>query len=179
MLFTMCLCIFSRTFGVYFPMFWIWTLFGLADVLCVLSSSVMSSSCGPMDCSPPGSSVHGIFQARKLEWVAISFSRGSSWPRDRTYIFRVSCIAGGFLTRWVIREALLVWTIDWNKYSMELVLSLGLMRPCISLQVSWNSAPTVRTIQEDLLEDERRVEMNYPSWGHPRLFSPSWCTTDH
>ena len=37
--------------------------------------------CGPMDCSPPGSSIHGIFQARVLEWVAISFSRGSSQPR--------------------------------------------------------------------------------------------------
>ena len=46
--------------------------------------------CDPMDCSPPGSSIHGIFQARVLEWVAISFSRGSSPPRDRT---RVSCIA--------------------------------------------------------------------------------------
>ena len=40
--------------------------------------------CGPMDCSPPGSSVHGIFQARILEWVATSFSRGSSRPRDQT-----------------------------------------------------------------------------------------------
>ena len=42
--------------------------------------------CDPMDCSPPGSSVHGILQARILEWVAISFSRGSSRPRDRTHI---------------------------------------------------------------------------------------------
>ena len=40
--------------------------------------------CDPMDYSPPGSSIHGIFQASVLEWVAISFSRGSSWPRDRT-----------------------------------------------------------------------------------------------
>ena len=47
--------------------------------------------CNSMDCSPPGSSVHGIFQARVLEWVATSFSRGSSWLRDRTW---VSCIAG-------------------------------------------------------------------------------------
>ena len=47
--------------------------------------------CDPMDCSPPGSSVHGILQARILEWVAISFSRGSSQPRDQT---QVSCIAG-------------------------------------------------------------------------------------
>ena len=41
--------------------------------------------CNPVDCSPPGSSVHGILQARILEWVAISFSRGSSQPRDRTW----------------------------------------------------------------------------------------------
>ena len=48
--------------------------------------------CDPMDCSPPGSSVHGIFQAWILEWVAISFSRGSSWPRDQTLISYISCI---------------------------------------------------------------------------------------
>ena len=47
----------------------------------------------PMDCSSPGSSVHGIFQARKLEWVAISSSRGSSWPRDRTSFSWVSHIS--------------------------------------------------------------------------------------
>ena len=44
------------------------------------------SLCSPMDCSLPGSSVHGIFQARTLEWVAISFSSGSSRPRDRTWL---------------------------------------------------------------------------------------------
>ena len=42
-----------------------------------------------MDCSPPGSSIHGILQARILEWVAISFSRGSSWPRDRTQVSHI------------------------------------------------------------------------------------------
>ena len=47
--------------------------------------------CDPMDCSLPGSSLHGILQARILEWVAIPFSRGSSQPRDQTW---VSCIAG-------------------------------------------------------------------------------------
>ena len=51
----------------------------------------------PMDCSLPGSSVHGIFQAGVLEWVAIVFSRGSSWPRDWT---QVSCIAGRRFTVW-------------------------------------------------------------------------------
>ena len=42
--------------------------------------------CDPLDCSPPGSSVHGISQARILQWVAISFSRGSSWPKDQTQV---------------------------------------------------------------------------------------------
>ena len=55
-----------------------------------------------MDCSPPGSSVHGIFQARILEWVAVPFSRGSSRPRDRT---QVSCTAGRFFSIWATREA--------------------------------------------------------------------------
>ena len=49
--------------------------------------------CGPMDCSPPGSSVHGISQARTLEWVANSSSRGSSRPRDQTH---VSCTEGQY-----------------------------------------------------------------------------------
>ena len=54
-----------------------------------------------MDCSLPDSSVHGILQARILEWVAISFSRGSSQPRNRT---QVSFIAGRFFTNWAMRE---------------------------------------------------------------------------
>ena len=48
--------------------------------------------CNPMDCKPPGLSVHGIFQARILKWVVISSSRGSSQPRDRTLIFCFFCI---------------------------------------------------------------------------------------
>ena len=54
-----------------------------------------------MDCSLTGSSIHGIFQARILEWVAISFSRGSSPPRDR---IQVSCIVGRLFTVWATRE---------------------------------------------------------------------------
>ena len=54
--------------------------------------SAVSDSRDPVDCSLPGSSVHGILQARTLEWATIPFSRGWSWPRDRT---RVSCTAGG------------------------------------------------------------------------------------
>ena len=53
--------------------------------------------CDPTVCSLQGSSVHGIFQARIWEWVAISFSRGSSWPRNRTWVSR---IAGRCFTLW-------------------------------------------------------------------------------
>ena len=59
--------------------------------------------CNPADYSPPGTFVHEIFQARILEWVAISFSRESSQPRDRT---QVSCTTGRFFTNWATREVL-------------------------------------------------------------------------
>ena len=62
-----------------------------------------------MDCSPPGSSVHGIFQARTLEWVAIAFPRGSSWPRDQTRFYCISRLiiyhsATREVSTWVIRS---------------------------------------------------------------------------
>ena len=62
----------------------------------VLLAQSCLTLCNPMECSPLGSSVHGILQARILEWVAMPSSRGSSQPRDRT---QVSYIAGRFLTR--------------------------------------------------------------------------------
>ena len=64
---------------------------------CGLVSKWCPTLCNPMDCSPPGSSVHGISQARILEWVAIPFSSGSSWPRDQTLVSSISCI-----DRWVL-----------------------------------------------------------------------------
>ena len=62
---------------------------------CCLVSKSYLTLCDPTDCSPPDCSVHGIFQVRMLEWVAISFSGGSSQPRDLTC---VSCTAGRFFT---------------------------------------------------------------------------------
>ena len=66
-----------------------WSPF-LSCFCCSFVAKSCPTLCDPVDCSPPGSSVHGILQARILGWVAISFSRGSSRPRDRT---RVSCLA--------------------------------------------------------------------------------------
>ena len=70
---------------------------------CVHTKSLQScpTLCDPIDCSPPGSSVHGILQARILEWVAISFSRGFSRPRDRICVSYISCRDG----RWVTTNA--------------------------------------------------------------------------
>ena len=68
----------------------------------VLAAQSCPILCDPMDCSPSGSSVYRILQARILEWVAIPFSRESSWPRDRSCVF---CIAGRFFTIWATREA--------------------------------------------------------------------------
>ena len=73
-----------------------------------LAAAAPLTLCNPMDCSPPGSSLHGNLQARILEWVASPFSRGSSWPRDQTW---VSCIAGRCFTVWDIREA--PRTLEW------------------------------------------------------------------
>ena len=68
----------------------------LKDVRVWVSVHYVVSHCESMDCSPPGSSVHGISQAGILKWVAFSFSRGSSLPKDRTHISCVSCIGSHF-----------------------------------------------------------------------------------
>ena len=68
----------------------------------VVDAQSCPALCDPMDCSPPGSSVHGILQVRILERVAIPFSRDSTRPRDQT---PVSCIARRFFTVWATREA--------------------------------------------------------------------------
>ena len=72
----------------------------LSLCVCLLPAKLLQSCltlCNPMNCSLPGSSVHGILQARTLEWVAMTFSRGSSRPRDRTHITYTSCIG-----RWIL-----------------------------------------------------------------------------
>ena len=61
--------------------------------------------CNPLDCDPPGSSLHGILQARTLEWAAISFSKGSSQPRDQTCVSLSPALTGGFFTTSTTWEA--------------------------------------------------------------------------
>ena len=96
--FPMFLCI-ASFFLILMTYFVIFTALQLVVVVVVWHACSVTklclTLCNPMDCSPPGSSVHGISQERTLEWAAIFFSRGSSQPRDRTC---VSCIVGGFFT---------------------------------------------------------------------------------
>ena len=93
---------------------WVLLLAYVCVCVCVCVYSVTQlclNLCDPMDCSPPGSSVCGILQARILEWVAISSSRGSSWPKDRTQVSFVSCTAGGFFTTESLDKPLLASTL--------------------------------------------------------------------
>ena len=113
--------------------------------VCVLVAQLCPTLCDPMDCSPPGSSVHGILQARILEWVAISFSRGSSWLRDWT---QVSCIAGRFFTIWAVGKSLIIGYCKdtnnllpyYNNNSSYCMLSTAMYRfYIISFNPLWNS----------------------------------------
>ena len=87
--FSIFICIYVHKYVYRLKLIWVHT-----DV-CVLVTQLCLTLWDPMDCSQPGSSVQGILQARKLERVAIPFSRGSSWPRDRT---QVSCMADSLLS---------------------------------------------------------------------------------
>ena len=82
--------------------------------------------CDPMDCSLPGSSIHGIFQARVLEWIAISFSRRSSRSRDWTWVSR---IVGRCFTDWATREVHNIWE--------EYIILNAILYKVLSLGIFW------------------------------------------
>ena len=106
------------------------------------SHLVVPDSCDPMDFQLLGSSVYGILQARILEWVAISLSRGSSQPRDQT---KVSCIAGRFFTIWATRQAPDSWgAYERNKFSESRDLYLPIHRMQNSL--TWYLIFDVQTV---------------------------------
>ena len=97
--------------------------------------------CDPVDHSLSGSSIHGILQARILEWVAISFSRGSSWPRDRAQVFH---IGGRCFNLWATREAL-----KKNSHQMEdvnLMKQSSFQREGHTVHWSWDTPDTRWTL---------------------------------
>ena len=80
------------------------------NIMCMNSQSCLTLY-DPRDCSPPGASVHGIFQLRTLEWVSISFSRGSSQPRVQTTSLASPALAGRFFTSWATHSMVKSWKL--------------------------------------------------------------------
>ena len=117
--------------------------------------------CNPMDCSSPGSSVHGIFPTRILEWVAMPSSRGSAQPRDWTHVSCVSCIAGGFFTHWVTGDALLK-----NTVILYTIPELGQSSHSFLMfsYNCWGSALFGRILQSDV------PFLMYDIWGYNMMF---------
>ena len=116
----------------------------LCCALCLVAQSC-STLCDSKDCSPPGSSVHEIFQARILEWVSISFSRGSSQAWDRTC---VSCTGRQILYHWATWEVLCIQgasafsevaikAMQETKYSKHFVCLLAGCAMACGILVSW------------------------------------------
>ena len=115
--------------------------------VCVLVTQSCLTLCDHMDCSPPGFSVHGILQARILEWVAIPFSRGSSWPRDWTL---VSCIELPFELQGSPRYSLARPTCkSWNPKETPLFIQVSEVTTEICLQ---SDCPLWMAVREDRIQ---------------------------
>ena len=108
--------------------------------------------CNPMDCSPPGSSLHGILQARVLEWIAISFSRESSQPRDRT---QVSRIPGRRFNLWATSKKATLWD-PFSALAMRFCTSKGIIVPVPSFPGFQVGLADERHWQKTAVEDGRR-----------------------
>ena len=128
--------------------------------------------CDPMDCSPPGFSIHGIFQAWVLEWVAIFFSRGSSRPRDWT---QVSCIACRCFTIWatngLVPKSCLKLATPWIVAS-QAPLSMGFLQARVleCIAISFSRGPSWPRNQDGspaLWAESLPTEL----WGNYKMFN--------
>ena len=120
----------------------------------------------PVNCSLPSSSVHGILQARKLERVAISFSRGCSQPRDQ---IQVSCIAVSLFTDWATREALMV-------------ISLSKLRQIVKEREAWHAEVHGVTKNQTRLSDWTTTATTwiyFKFFEEPPYCFPQWLHHSH
>ena len=120
----------------------------------VLVAQLCLTLCDPRDCSPPGFSVHEILQARILEWVAIPFSRGSSWSKDWTLI---SCITGRFFTIWVTGKPRIC--LQCGKSGFDL----------------WVEKGSIPVFLPGEFHGQRSLA-GYSPWGHKELYTTEWLT---
>ena len=142
----------------------------------VLVGQSCLTPCDPTDYSLLGSSVYGTLQARILEWVAIPFSRGSSWPRDWTW---VSCSASRFFTVWATRETtvlfykwlkielLLLLLVHWAEVSIshapleEITVALGRLYSLVNIQGGYTLSKKLRKIS---MLSSPHVSTSYTIW---------------
>ena len=125
--------------------------------------------CDPRGCSTPGSSVHGILQARILEWVAVPSSRGSSWPRDWTLVSWRSCIVGGFFTTEPLGNPQFI-TLDPKHRSLRKCYSLSQIKNTVGhCPAPTSSLPHTHTHQK---EDSQLLALL--SWLCDSAQSPLW-----
>ena len=132
-------------------------------ILCVVAQSC-PTLCDPMDCSPPGSFVHGETPGKNLEWVAMPFSQQSSQPRDRTQVF---CIAGGFFSIWAPREALVWWLTTLEaSYKWNRGRSWGKREMRVVVQWVWSHSCARRECSRDLPYNTVLIATTlYCTWG--------------
>ena len=133
---------------------------------CCLVAKLCSTLCSPVDCSPPGSSVHGISQARILEWVAISFPRGSSPPRAWTH---VSCTGNWILYRWTTREALVLYSVG----QKVRIVGRGVC-VCACVQQSLLLIGTVSITLEEMHETQMKAGANMIQFWKCAVFREAW-----
>ena len=126
--------------------------FGNHHSVKVLVAQSCPTLCVPVDCSLPGSSVHGILQERILEWVAISFCRGSSQSRDRNRVF---CIAGRFFTIWATRKAYNAVKV----YSTQYVSKFGKLSSGHRTRKGWFSSQSQRRLMPKNVQTTARLHL--------------------
>ena len=140
----------------------------------VLVAQRCPTLCDLVDCNPPRYSVHGILQARLLERVAIPFSRGSSWPRDRT---RVSYTAGRFFTIWGSREAPSLMNFDRMCTSETTTIKIQTISLTLKLLICLSSHFCLQTQEATtgLLSATNRCVCIFRFWDSSQGLSSLFC----
>ena len=134
-------------------------------MLCLVAQSCQTL-CGPMDCSPPGSSVHGISQARTLDWVAIYSSRASLWPRDGA---SVSCT-----DRWALPRC---WTTSQEAQGMSFPLTWGKPGPQPIENATAHRTPGARKHSQGTAEGLRKErKAGRPCWPRSQQAAPRFLS---
>ena len=128
-----------------------------------LVTQLCPTLCDPMDGSPPDSSVHGIFQARILEWVAISFSRRSSQPRDQTW--SLSLQADSLRTKWRGKPFTLMMSLYLNSHPYTLLSKIPLITSKLSTSMGETAPLTV--------EQVKLLESSVLHWT--QIWKRPWC----